>query len=136
MKIQQQKNSNKGSSGKKLRFPADLLSPIGDFLSTQIKKLETRKKRLEAEDPFADDERLNTSAAIDAEAAEQFGHVRISALKRDVDRKIIQIRKALSRVRIGKYGICEKCGRMIDTDRLTVYPEATLCVSCEKKRER
>ena len=34
------------------------------------------------------------------------------------------------------YGICEDCGKMIDTDRLMIYPEATLCVSCEAKKEK
>jgi len=35
----------------------------------------------------------------------------------------------------GKYGICDKCGEMIDTDRLAVRPEATVCMTCEKEGE-
>ena len=45
----------------------------------------------------------------------------------------VQIRKALTRVRLGTYGTCEDCGKMIDTDRLMIYPEATLCVACTAK---
>ena len=121
---------------RKFWFPTDLLSPIGEFLSEQLKKLERRKNKLEEEDPFTDDARATDNAAVDAEAAEQYGHARISALRKDIDRKIVQIRKALARVKIGNYGICENCGKMIDTDRLMVYPEATLCNKCEKKREK
>jgi RNA polymerase-binding transcription factor DksA len=38
-------------------------------------------------------------------------------------------------VKLGKYGICEKCGKMIDTDRLAINPEATTCIDCEKDKE-
>lgn len=116
-----------------INFPRKLLEPIRVFLSREERKLEERKKVLAKEDPFEDVRRLTDNAASDADAAEQAGHERITALKRGVDRKLIQVRKALSRIKIGKYGICEKCGRMIDTDRLMIYPEATICVKCKKE---
>lgn len=91
---------------------------------------------MEKEDPFKDPDRVSDNAAVDTEAAEQFGHVNIEGLRHEIDRKLIQIRKALTRIKIGKYGICEKCGKMIDTDRLTVFPEATVCIKCKKEREQ
>ncbi len=42
----------------------------------------------------------------------------------------------MAMVKIGKYGVCEKCGKMIDTERLMIMPETTICVSCEKKKEK
>lgn len=120
----------------KLTFPASVLTPVGNFLVARLDSLKKRKKEIEKEDPFKDDSRLLNNASPDADAEEQFGHERTSAIKREVDRKIIQTRKALSRVKIGKYGICEDCGNMIDTDRLVVYPEATLCAKCQAKREK
>ena len=116
-------------------FPKKLIAPIGEFLSEQISRLEKRKNVVDGDDPFKDTRRLNDNASPDSDAAEQFGHARVSAIRSELDRKIIQTRKALSRVRVGKYGICENCGNMIDTDRLMIYPEATLCVTCEKKKE-
>ncbi|OGC98988.1 hypothetical protein A2W16_00035 [Candidatus Amesbacteria bacterium RBG_16_48_31] len=62
--------------------------------------------------------------------------MQVSAIKQVADRSIIQIRKALSMIKVGKYGVCENCGKMIDTDRLMVMPETTLCVECERKREK
>ncbi len=117
-----------------IRFPASVLNPVGIFLKEQLKKLEKQKKYLEEEDPFSNEARTGDNAAPDTEAEEQFGHARTSALQEQINRRIIQVRKALTRVKIGKYAICENCGKLIDTDRLMVYPEATLCVSCEKKR--
>lgn len=118
-----------------LKLPAALLSRIGEFLGARLKQLERRRATISKDDPFQDG-RAESLASPDTDAAEQFGHARTEALKRELDRKIIQTRKALARVKIGSYGICEECGEMIDTDRLMIYPEATLCISCEHKRER
>jgi len=119
-----------------VRFPSKILLPVGAFLQGQLKKLERRKKDIESEDPFKDTSRLSDNASPDADAAEQFGHARTTAIKEQLDRKIVQTKKAMSRVKVGKYGLCENCGKMIDTDRLMIYPEATFCVSCEKKKEK
>ena len=120
----------------KIKFPNNLVAPIKKFLHLEESKLSERKKILEKEDPFKDPTRITDNAAIDTDAAEQFGHTNVEGLRREIDRKLIQIRKALSRIKIGKYGVCEKCGKMIDTDRLMVFPEATKCISCEKKKEK
>jgi len=119
-----------------LTFPSNILKPVGDFLSAQLHILIKRKKDIEKEDPFADTSRVMDNASPDTDAAEQFGHARTSALKSQLDRQIIQVHKALTRVRIGKYGICEDCGQMIDTERLMAYPQATLCTNCQAKREK
>jgi len=119
-----------------LRFPVNLLTPVGKFLQANLKRLEKRKKAIEKEDPFKNFTRLEENASPDTDAAEQFGHARTSAIKLEIEKKIIQTRQALTRVKIGKYGLCEECGKMIDTDRLIIYPEATLCAPCQKKREK
>ena len=136
-KIKKDKGQNdEKSAAQVVHFPANVLGPVAAFLSGQVQKLERNKKKLSEEDPFSDESRVTNNAASDTEAEEQYGHARTSALREQVDRKIIQMKKALTRVRMGKYGICENCGKMIDTDRLMVYPEATLCVSCEAKKEK
>ena len=129
------KKSNKESSSF-ISIPGHLLEPVGKFLQSQLKYLEKRKQVIEEEDPFKDTDRVIDNASPDTDAAEQFGHAKTSAIKEQMDRKIIQTRRAFARVKIGKYGICEDCGKMIDTDRLMIYPEATLCASCQKKREK
>lgn len=120
----------------KVKFPANLLFPIGKLLSWRLDSLEKKKRSIEEEDPFKDVERLSDNASPDADAAEQFGHARSTALKNELTKKIVQTKKALTNIKYGTYGICADCKKMIDTDRLMVYPEATLCVSCEKKREK
>jgi len=119
-----------------LRFPANILAPIGKFLQERLASLQRRKKEIEKEDPFKDTSRLLDNASPDTDAAEQFGHARASAIKKELNKNIIQTKKALIRTKKGKYGICEDCGKMIDTDRLAIYPEATLCAKCQAKREK
>lgn len=118
-----------------IKFPDKVLAPVRNFLRRKEKELVKRQKSLSSQDPFTDTARLKDNAAVDADAQEQFGHARVEALRREVDRRLIQVRQALARIRIGSYGTCEACGKMIDTDRLMVKPEATLCIECERKRE-
>ncbi|KKS33091.1 MAG: Transcriptional regulator, TraR/DksA family [Candidatus Amesbacteria bacterium GW2011_GWA2_42_12] len=121
---------------KQINYPKEVVAPVEKFLDEKLSVLEKRKKELSKEDPFMDTSRLNDNAAVDSDAAEQFGHLRVSAMKNTLDRTIIQVRKALSRIKIGKYGICETCGSFIDTDRLMILPETTVCIKCEKKKEK
>jgi len=119
-----------------LRFPASVLTPVGKFLQARLNMFKKRKEEISKEDPFKDPSRITDNAATDTEADEQFGHARTSAISQELGKRIIQVRKALTRVKIGKYGICEECGQMIDTDRLIIYPEATLCAKDAAKMEK
>ncbi|MCX6816470.1 MAG: TraR/DksA C4-type zinc finger protein [Candidatus Beckwithbacteria bacterium] len=119
----------------RIKFPLPVLKPVSNYLKTEEKKLKQRKKELEKEDPFTNHDRVNDNAAIDAEAAEESGHDRVSALKLEVDRMLVRIRKTLTRIKLGKFGLCEKCGKMIDTDRLAIDPTATECIVCANKKK-
>jgi len=58
------------------------------------------------------------------------------AVKEILDIEREQIRVALARRKAGTYGICEECGQPIDPERLKVRPHATLCITCQRQRER
>lgn len=126
-------DSKKKTQG--VSFPANVLKPVSDFLQDRLKMLQIRKSKISSEDPFKNQSRLLDNASPDADAEEQFGHARVSAIQDELNKKSSQVKKALKRIKQGKYGICEDCGKMIDTDRLSIIPEATLCISCEKKRK-
>jgi RNA polymerase-binding transcription factor DksA len=129
-------NDNIKKASSVIEYPKEVLKPVRDYLSSKLFGLEKRKKELTKEDPFEDKSRLDDNAAIDADAAERVGHMQVSAIKQVMERSSIQVKKALSRMKIGKYGLCERCGKMIDTDRLMIVPETTLCVDCERKKEK
>ena len=117
-------------------FPQNILMPVKNFLSQNLALWEKREKELKEEDPFSHPGRVSDNASPDTDAEEQFGHAKNLAIRTELERKIIQTRRALARIYVGKYGICEKCHQMIDTDRLMISPEAAFCVKCETKPEK
>lgn len=127
------KNKNKKNSPV---FPASVLTPVSNLLTAKLHTMEKRKKELSKEDPFANSARTEDNASPDAEADEQFGHARTSAISKEISKNIINIRKALTMIKLGKYGICEECGQMIDTERLMANPTATLCTKDAAKLEK
>jgi DnaK suppressor protein len=118
-----------------MKFPAKVLQPVQEYLEKQRKKLIKRKKDLAKEDPFFNTDRVNDNAAVDTEAAEEADHERVSALSMEINRNLARVRKALTRIKIGKYGMCVKCGKMIDTDRLAIDPTAEFCIKCQQKQK-
>lgn len=119
----------------KLKFPTKILQPLKKQLQSEELKLQKRQRDLEAEDPFNDDDRLTNNAAVDTDAAEEFGHDRVAALKLEVDKTLINIRKTLTKIKLGRFGLCENCGQMIDTDRLAIDPTAGLCIRCAASKK-
>ena len=117
-----------------LSIPRQLLSPIKAFLEKELVKLKRIKKQFKKDDPFFSGDRTNENSFED-DLDEQIGHFDNEIKTRFLSKQIVQFRKALTRMKIGKYGVCEKCGKIIDTDRLAVKPEATDCIKCSKKRE-
>ncbi len=58
------------------------------------------------------------------------------ALFNQLERKLEGVQAALRAIDKGKYGICERCGKEIDPERLDVRPDATLCVTCQAEVEK
>jgi RNA polymerase-binding transcription factor DksA len=115
-------------------YPKKVLEPIKDFLEEREKKLDKQKQELSKEDPFANTDRLADNAAVDAGAWRKFGHASLEAVGSELEKGLINVRKALTLIKLGKYGMCQSCGQMIDTDRLAIDPTVTKCVKCAKKK--
>ena len=56
-------------------------------------------------------------------------------IKGIVQDEVQQVRQALRRHAEGRYGICDGCGEQIDPERLAVRPQATLCITCQRRQE-
>lgn len=117
-----------------IRFPKDLLAPIKKFLEGEIVKWKRTEKTIKKNDPFMDNSRGEHNSN-EEDVDEQVGHFEAEVKVSFVKKKLVQLRKALTSIKIGKYGICDNCGKMIDTDRLAVKPDATLCIDCGKEAE-
>ena len=99
------------------------------LLERRRKEIEKQIEELKNQDPFFVEGRLSENEWVE-DAAEQEGHGRVEALVRQLKATLSQIKKALARIAEGKYGICEKCGKVIDKARLKAMPMTTLCSEC------
>ena len=118
------------------RIPANILSSVSRYLQAQQQELKKRQKRLKKEDPFANTERTSDNAAIDTDVNEQVGHERVQGIATEVDKMLIRVRQALTRIKLGKYGVCSNCNKLIQPNRLLINPTAEFCVDCERKFEK
>jgi len=54
------------------------------------------------------------------------------SLEHTLELKLKDVNLALEKITNGTYGICEKCGKEIETERLKVAPEAKFCIKHNK----
>ena len=58
---------------------------------------------------------------------------RLVALVDNLRTELREVERALEKLAVGGYGICERCGEPIGQDRLEAIPWATLCIDCKRK---
>jgi RNA polymerase-binding protein DksA len=57
-------------------------------------------------------------------------------LEENAEHLLAEIDAALKRIEEGTYGNCTNCGKQIPEERLEALPWATLCIDCQRDRER
>ncbi len=71
------------------------------------------------------------SAALEKAADEVEEYETLLPIEYTLETKLRDINLALEKIKKGKYGICEKCGKEIPIARLKVSPEARFCLKCQ-----
>ncbi|MBI2278756.1 MAG: TraR/DksA C4-type zinc finger protein [Candidatus Brennerbacteria bacterium] len=100
------------------------------------KKLQEEEKKLEGElEDFK--KNLDFGSETDhleeeADETEEFGAW--IGVKRILGRELARVRRALGKIHLGAYGVCESCGKEIELELLEANPASTLCVSCKAKK--
>lgn len=95
----------------------------------------SRLKRLRKEDPFFTEDR-SIIVEPGTDAAVLFGHEQVVVLEGKLKKDLKEIEKALTKIKKGTYGYCERCKKPIDPDRLAVKPSAVYCMKCETELEK
>jgi DnaK suppressor protein len=57
-------------------------------------------------------------------------------LRRRLERRLSDLERVERRLQHGEYGRCEVCGSEIPEERLAAMPDTTMCVPCQRQRER
>ena len=83
-------------------------------------------------------EQMKTEIEHDTEDGdpEVYEREKLMAVIRTLEDKIGSIDYALKALDLGQYGICERCGNEIGSERLKAIPDTTLCVKCKAETEK
>lgn len=100
------------------------LQSVKVALEKQLEELLSRARHL-GDDLSVPHSADSEEAAVEAETDEAL--IGQNAL---VEREILQVRAALSRIAEGQYGACVTCGEGIAPARLAAMPEAAQCIGC------
>ena len=57
-------------------------------------------------------------------------------LRRRLERRLVDLDRVNRRLEQGQYGKCESCGGDIPEERLAAVPDTTMCLACQRQRER
>lgn len=104
-------------------------------------KLIEREKKLEKEKPLI----ISASSSVDRitydeESTNVIVDVqeigKMTVLKANIAKQLEQIDLALLKIKKKTYGKCDICQKSIDINRLKAVPYATLCVKCQKNKEK
>lgn len=68
--------------------------------------------------------------------AETFEREKDLGLKDNTKILLMKVNHALDKIKDGSYGVCERCGKPIDEERLEAVPYTTLCLECKKEEEK
>src|SRR5437588_12978135 len=69
------------------------------------------------------------------QAFESCGEEVTSQLAQLESRELMQIERALVRLKQGTYGLCEHCQKKIPVPRLNALPFSTTCIQCQREME-
>lgn len=72
-------------------------------------------------------------AALERAADEVEEYSALLPIEYSLELRLKNIDEALEKIKKGKYGICEKCAKEIEIERLKAIPEARFCLKCKQK---
>ena len=101
-------------------------------LETQLETFATKDKNM---DGNWEAKRLNAEDTDMEEKADEFEeNDTLLSLEHSLESKLKDVNSALEKITAGTYGVCEKCGKEIEEERLGVCPEARLCMKCNENK--
>ncbi len=95
-----------------------------------------RKEILEqGGDPDSDDAEIDVERGFADSAHSTAERARTLSVMKALRANLRWVNRALTKMELGTYGICERCGQPIAIERLEALPWAILCIDCKRKGE-
>ncbi len=104
-------------------------------LEEQLKRFAKKSEKLEGnwETRFPDFDGEAGGSVLEKAADEVEEYSALLPIEYSLELKLKEINLSLKKIKKGKYGICEKCQKLIEGERLMACPEAKICSKCLKK---
>ena len=138
--MSKEKNITRQTQASSLDSPSTSQSKIVD-LDVQAISYELQELKSDLEKQIQDEvEKKKQSGYANPDRldlADEFAvNERESLVQSCLEKQLNQVNDALKRINQGKFGVCARCKKPISTERLIAIPYASLCMDCQKKRER
>ncbi len=145
-KVSKTKSTRKANSRERSRNgkQAAARSNPGALVAQEPAPVLSQREQLEQERRHVEAELLRLRAELQ-EAPEPTGdEIDLNVYEREktlglvaaYERRLDELDHALRAAEKGKYGICVRCGKPIDPERLKIFPEATMDVNCKNEVEQ
>lgn len=114
----------------------DFIEKMKSLLTNKEKELAEQETYLKENDPYLTyEDRENDNAEAVEDATEDMMHETQQMELGIVQKSLLQVRKALEKLKNGTYGVSDVSGKPIPQERLEAYPEATTLVGEEENSE-
>lgn len=113
----------------------------GSKLAELREALEEQRENLRKEivgqggDPDSDDAAIDVERNFADSAHSTAERARMLSVMKALRANLRWVNRALTKMDLGTYGTCERCGREIALERLEALPWAILCIDCKQKGE-
>lgn len=86
-------------------------------------------------DPDSDDAEIDVERGFADSAHATAERARTLSVMKALRANLRWVNRALTKMELGTYGVCERCGNPIGPERLDALPWAILCIDCKRKGE-
>ena len=98
-----------------------------------IKELEVLKATI---NPSEDRREGSPFGKREEEATQAMEFEKILAMEKQLTESLVKVNHAIEKYESGTYGICDQCGKEIQSGRLEALPYAAFCLECKAKQAK
>jgi DnaK suppressor protein len=110
---------------------------VAELRSALVEQRDNLRKEIadQGGDPDSDDAAIDVERGFADSAHSTAERARMIAVMKALRANLRWVNRGLTKMDLGTYGTCERCGNEIPIERLEALPWAILCVECARKGE-
>ena len=112
-------------------------SKLDELRQALLEQRENLRKEIEEQggDPDSDDASIDVERGFADSGHSTAERARMLSVMKALRANLRWVQRALSKIELGTYGTCERCGNPITIERLDALPWAILCIGCARLGE-